>query len=76
MGRRRLQKFHSDTSNNNMYSCRYRSMRRAIIKPRSYLETPPISWIFSVFSIEQNKQLFQKVRSLSATKLGLNYSSW
>lgn len=54
----------------------YRSMRRAIIKPRSYLETPPISWIFSVFSIEQNKQLFQKVRSLSATKLGLNYSSW
>ena len=54
----------------------YRSMRRAIIKPRTYLETPPISWIFSVFSIEQNKQLFQKVRSLSAMKLGLNYSSW
>ena len=54
----------------------YRSMRQAIIKPRTYLETPPISWIFSIFSIEQNKQLFHKVRSLSSTKLGLNYSSW
>lgn len=54
----------------------YRSMRQAIIKPRTYLETPPISWIFSLFSIEQNKQLFHKVRSLSSMKLGLNYSSW
>ena len=54
----------------------YRSMKMAIIKPRSYLEKPPISWIFSLFSIEQNKQLFHRVRALSATKLGLNHSSW
>jgi len=54
----------------------YRSMRMAIIKPRSYLERPPISWIFSLFSIEQNKQLFHRVRSLSAEKLGMNHSSW
>lgn len=54
----------------------YRSMRMAIIKPRSYLERPPISWIFSFFSIEQNKQLFHKVRSLTAARLGLNHSSW
>ena len=48
----------------------------AIIKPRSYLEKPPISWIFSLFSIEQNKQRFHRVRALSAVKLGLNHSSW
>ena len=54
----------------------YRSMRMAIIKPRSYLEKPPISWIFSLFSIEQNKQRFHRVRALSAEKLGLNHSSW
>ena len=54
----------------------YKSMRMAIIKPRSYLERPPISWIFSFFSIEQNKQLFHKVRSLTAARLGLNHSSW
>ena len=54
----------------------YRSMRTAIIKPRSYLEKPPISWIFSFFSIEQNKQLFHRVRALSAEKLGMNHSSW
>jgi hypothetical protein len=54
----------------------YRSMRMAIIKPRSYLEKPPISWIFSLFSIEQNKQLFHRVRALSAEKFGLNHSSW
>ena len=51
-------------------------MRMAIIKPRSYLERPPISWIFSLFSIEQNKQLFHRVRALSAEKLGMNHSSW
>jgi len=54
----------------------YRSMRMAIIKPRSYLERPPISWIFSFFSIEHNKQLFHRVRALSAQKLGMNHSSW
>jgi len=54
----------------------YRSMRTAIIKPRGYLERPPISWIFSLFSIERNKQLFHRVRALSAEKLGLNHSSW
>ena len=54
----------------------YQSMRMAIIKPRGYLERPPISWIFSLFSIERNKQLFHRVRALSATKLGLNHSSW
>lgn len=54
----------------------YKSMTTAIIKPRSYLETPPISWIFSLFSIEQNKQLFHQVRALSAEKLGLNHSTW
>ena len=54
----------------------YKSMRMAIIKPRTYLERPPISWIFSFFKIEQNKQLFHKVRSLSAARLGLNHSSW
>ena len=27
----------------------YRSMRTAILRPRSYLERPPISWIFSLF---------------------------
>merc|ERR1711892_1114478 len=54
----------------------YKSMRMAIIKPRSYLEKPPLSWIFSLFSIERNKQLFHRVRALSATKLGMNHSSW
>jgi len=54
----------------------YRSMRTAILRPRSYLERPPISWIFSLFSIEQNKQLFHRVRALSAARLGLNHSTW
>ena len=54
----------------------YRSMRTAIIKPRNYLEKPPISWIFSLFSIVQNKELFHRVRALSAAKLGMNHSSW
>merc|ERR1719220_420568 len=33
----------------------YKSMRMAIIKPRTYLERPPISWIFSFFQ-DRTKQ--------------------
>jgi len=54
----------------------YKSMKKAIIEPRSYLETPPISWIFNTFGWNQNKQMFLRVRSLSAQRLGMNYTSW
>jgi hypothetical protein len=53
-----------------------RSMRRAIIEPRSYLERPPISWLFSFFGITQAKQSIAEVRSRMATKWGFNYSLW
>ena len=51
-------------------------MRRAIIEPRSYLERPPISWIFSYFGISQAKQSMANVRDQMATKWGLNHNLW
>ena len=51
-------------------------MRRAIIEPRSYLERPPISWIFSYFGISQAKQSLANVRDQMATKWGLKHNLW
>ena len=51
-------------------------MRRAIIEPRSYLERPPISWIFSFFDITQSKIKIHKVREQMAKKWGFEYNLW
>ena len=51
-------------------------MRRAIIEPRSYLERPPISWIFSLFGITQAKQSIAEVRASMASKWGFDYNLW
>ena len=53
-----------------------RSMRKAIIEPRSYLERPPISWLFSLFGISQAKQSLAEVRSKMADKWGFDYNLW
>ena len=51
-------------------------MQRAIIEPRSYLERPPISWIFSFFDITQSKIKIHKVRQQMAEKWGFEYNLW
>ena len=51
-------------------------MQRAIIEPRSYLERPPISWIFSFFDITQSKIKIHKVRQQMAQKWGFEYNLW
>jgi len=53
-----------------------RSMQRAIIEPRSYLERPPISWIFSYFGISQAKKSIAEVRASMAKKWGFEYDLW
>ena len=53
-----------------------RSMKRAIIEPRSYLEKPPISWIFALFGITQAKQSMAIVRASMAKKYGFEYDLW
>ena len=53
-----------------------RSMQRAIIEPRSYLERPPISWIFALFGITQAKQSIAEVRASMAKKWGFDYDLW
>lgn len=53
-----------------------RSMRRAIIEPRSYLERPPVSWFFMLFGITQAKQSLSQVRSSMAKKWGFDHDLW
>ena len=36
----------------------YHSMRKAIIEPRSFLERPPISWVFDYYGIVHAKQVW------------------
>ena len=45
-------------------------------EPRSYLEHPPISWIFSLFGITQAKQSLAKVRGKMAQKWGFDHNLW
>jgi hypothetical protein len=51
-------------------------MVKAIIEPRSYLERPPISWLFSYFGVQHNKDVMQAVRVRVAENKGLNLTSW
>ncbi len=53
-----------------------RSMRRAIIEPRSYLEEPPISWVFSLLGIAQAKESLNDVRKRMADKWGFEHNLW
>jgi len=53
-----------------------RSMKRAIIEPRSTLERPPVSWIFHLLGIKQAKEKIAQVRASMAKKWGFEYDLW
>lgn len=52
------------------------SMKKAIIEPRSYLERPPIIWIFRFFGIAQAKESMADVRQTMADKWGFRHGLW
>ena len=54
----------------------YRSMMQAIIEPRSFVEVPPISWIFDLWGFVEAKQLMTDMREKVMKRRHLNYSSW
>ncbi|TRY72425.1 hypothetical protein TCAL_14902 [Tigriopus californicus] len=54
----------------------YKSMTKAIIEPRNFLEEPPISWFFGFLGIVHAKQVMANLREEIRIKRKLNYTSW
>ena len=51
-------------------------MRKAIIEPRSFLEKPPISWVFDYYGIVHAKHVMEEVRIKAAQNRNLKWNSW
>ena len=54
----------------------YKSMQKAIIEPRNFLEKPPISWIFGYYGIVAAKEVMTQVREKVQANRKLNYTTW
>ena len=54
----------------------HRSMLKAIIEPRGYLEHPPISWLFGAWGFGHAKELMEAVREKVRVRRRLNHTSW